>query len=138
MVLTAPLDCNGSVLTGLIIMKKKDDPQPRAVALAAQRVAEIERLSRDIRRTLEDMRTYVRDIPNIKPKDLADKLDQIHAAHLRVLRAEDILHEKIGKDSDAEAIDYDAIRLEIGRQLDRLRESLVAEGIHRDTDGGAA
>jgi len=119
-------------------MKKKDDPQLRAVALAAQRVAEIERLSRDIRRTLEDMREFVRDIPDIKPKILADRLDQIHAAHLRVLRAEDALLEKIGKDSDADAIDYDAIRSEIGRQLDRLRASLATEGIHRGADSGPA
>jgi len=118
-------------------MKKRDEPQQLAAELAAERLAEVERLSRDVRRALEDMRDLARNTPDMKPKVLADKLDQVHAAHLRVLRAEDAFREKIGTDSDAEAIDHDAIRADIGRQLDRLRESLAAEGIPREADGGS-
>lgn len=101
--------------------------------LAGARLAEIDALSRRIRRALTDMMDTLEaeDDVSALPKAILTKLNELHAAHLRVLAAEDMFHDKIGKeqDPDADAPDYDAIGAEIGRQLDRIRQTLVAKGV---------
>ena len=94
--------------------------------MAAKRLAEIDTLYEEIRSTLEQMRASMKESSDFKPKDLLNKLSELQSAHLKVLAAEDSYHDKIGKNPDEDAIDFDAIRAEIGRQLDRVRESLTS------------
>ena len=119
-------------------MKERIEGGPDGPDLAADRVAEINRLSREIRERLAEM---VEDLRTAKPADLkaiCSKLDHVHAAHLKVVAAEDAFHAKLGTDPDADAIDYDEIRDEIGCRLDRLRQSIVAEAVSGTADAGAA
>ena len=111
-----------------------DETGKTARDLAADRLAEIDGLSRRISDTLSQMIAEMHDVPGKLPKDILDKLNLLHAAHLKVMTAEDKFHDQIGKDPDAAAIDYDTIRSEVGGRLDRLRHSLLAEGIHCDAD----
>lgn len=111
-----------------------EDETPRdAVRLAAARLAEIRALTEDIRQTLTDMRMVLREPGGPKPKDLLTKLNELHAAHLKVLAAEDTFYAKIGKTGHEEPLDLEAIRADIGRRLDRIRESLVAAGLSGPT-----
>lgn len=110
-------------------MKKIQPNAPDGAGLAADRLAEITRLSEGIRRTLSQMAEALDEKAGVSPKDVLNKLNELHAVHLKVLAAEDAFHAKLGKTADHDAIDFDAIRAEIGGQLDRIRASLVASGI---------
>ena len=101
---------------------------------AADRAAEIDKLSRDIRARLEEMAADLKEVTSPNLKAICTKLDLLHAAHLKVLAAEDAFHAKLGIDPDADAIDYDAVRDQVGCRLNRLRESLLAEGFPCDPD----
>ena len=106
--------------------------------LAAERVAEIDALSREIRDRLREMMANVKEVTSANLNAITNKLDLLHAAHLKVLAAEDKFHEKTGADPDEHATNYDEIRTDIGCQLDRLRSALIAEGVSWDVDGPAA
>lgn len=106
--------------------------------LAAVRLAEVDKLSRGIRVRLQEMAADLKEVTGPNLKEICNKLDLLHAAHLKVLTAEDAFHAKTGTDQDADAIDYDAIRLEIRGRLDRIRKSLLADGFPCDADTRAA
>ncbi len=115
-------------------MNELNEPGPDGPALAADRLAEIDNLSRDIRARLAEMTADLKDVSAPDLKAISNKLDLLHAAHLKVLAAEDAFHAKIRTDPDADAIDYDAVRADVGCRLDRLRKSLLAEGLPCDAD----
>lgn len=119
-------------------MNKTNDEGLSASDLAAERLAEVDRLSRDIRQLLESMVAAVKAGEDVEIKTVLNKLNQLHAAHLQVLTAEDRFHAKIGEDPDADAIDYDEVRVDVGCRLDRIRQSLLAEGFPCDADTRAA
>ncbi|PXW67827.1 hypothetical protein C7964_105177 [Loktanella sp. PT4BL] len=102
---------------------------------ASDRVVEIDAVSRYVRERLREMADDLKKVTYGNLNDINKQLDLLHASHLRVVIAEDKFHDKIGTDPDADAIDYDAIRDDIGRQLDRLRDALIAEGVLGDADG---
>jgi hypothetical protein len=113
-------------------MNEQNDVGLSPEFLAAERLAEVDLLSREIRKILKQMITAFEADEDVSPKDVLIKLNQLHAAHLQVLSAEDRFHAKLGDDPDEDAIDYDAIRLEVGCRLDRLRKSLLADGFPCD------
>ena len=113
--------------------KGSDDPDE-----AGNRVAEIDRLTADIRARLEEMVADLKEVTGPNLKAINAKLDLLHAAHFKVLAAEDAFHAKLGTDPDADAVDYDAVRDQVGCRLDRIRQSLLAEGFPCDADTSAA
>ncbi len=115
-------------------MKNLNDDGGVAPVLAAERLAEIDELSRRIRKNLAEMLADADCAPGPTPKELQNKLNELHAAHLKVLAAEDAFHAKIGKNPDDDAVDFEAMRIDIGRQLDRIRASLVSGGFSGETD----
>ncbi|MDP5359577.1 MAG: hypothetical protein NWR52_05430 [Paracoccaceae bacterium] len=110
-------------------MNDEDEMLHDPVQSAAARLIEIAALTEDIRLTLTEMRKALRDPGGPKPKDLLTKLNELHAAHLKVLAAEEAFNAKTGRTADDDAPDLDAIRADIGRQLDRIRASLGAAGL---------
>lgn len=117
-------------------MNDKNDEGLNASDLAAERLAEIDRLTRSIRVLLEQMIAAFENGDNVSVKEVLNKLSELQAAHLKVITAEDTFHAKTGTDPDADAIDYDEIRCEVGCRLDRLRQSLLAEAVSGDVDTG--
>lgn len=115
-------------------MNEPNEVGPRGPDAAADRVAEIDNLSREIRARLEEMAADLKEVSAPGLKAICAKLDLLHAAHLKVLAAEDAFHAKLGTDPDADAIDYDAVRSQVGCRLDRLRQSLLAKGFPCDAD----
>lgn len=113
-------------------MNEENDAGSSPALLAAERLAEVDALSRNLRQVLAEMIADLRSGGSTTVADTLKKLNEVQAAHLKVLAAEDVFHARIGTDPDAEAIDHDAVRDQIGRQLDRLRESLLAEGFPCD------
>lgn len=106
---------------------------PRSLANA--RLAEIEKLFADIRSIIEVMMDELGEPRTDTPAKIIKKMDELTKAHLTVLNAEDAFHAKFGYSDDADKIDYDAIRADIGRQLDRIRDSHRTEGVFVRSDG---
>ncbi len=107
-------------------MTEQQPNVPAGAVPAADRLAEITQLSEGIRRTLSQMTDALDQHTGPTPKDILNKLNELHAVHLKVLAAEDAFHAKIGKTKDDDAVDFDIIRVDIGRQLDRIRDAIVA------------
>ena len=115
-------------------MNEEDDAGLSPKFLAAERLAEVDLLSREIRQLLQQMIAAFKMGEDVPLKEILNKLNQLHAAHLQVVAAEERFHAKLGDDPDEDAIDYDAIRFDVGCQLDRLRQALMAEGFPCDAD----
>jgi hypothetical protein len=118
-------------------MNNLNDAGLDGLETAASRVVKIDAVSQYIRGRLIEMAADLKQVTSANLNELTKQLDLLHAAHLRVVIAEDKFHDKLGTDPDADAIDYDAIRDDIGRQLDRLRDAIIAEGVSGDVDGSA-
>ena len=110
-------------------MTEQHSSAPDYAAMAAARLAEIDHLSERIRHVLRQMSDALDQDSGPFANEILTTLNQLHAAHLKVLTAEDAFHAKIGKYADDDALDFAAIRADIGRQLDRIRVSFVASGV---------
>ncbi|WP_411889857.1 hypothetical protein [Yoonia sp. SDW83-1] len=62
------------------------------------------------------------------------KLNELEAAHRRVVAIEEAIHAYQGKPVGVDDTDFEAVRAEIGGQLDRLRAAIAAEKLSGDTD----
>ena len=63
------------------------------------------------------------------PKAVISKLMELQSAHLAVLKAEEAFYDKIQSNGNADDIDFDAIRSDIGGQIDRIRATIDAAKI---------
>lgn len=97
------------------------DPQDSA----AIRLSEIEALFEQVREGLAIAIAEIGSPTAEMPKALRKRLDDLVDAHLKILTAEDAHYARTG-DTPEDAIDYDAMRADIGRQLDRIRDTLAA------------
>ncbi|WP_242494075.1 hypothetical protein [Salipiger sp. IMCC34102] len=103
----------------------------RETALARQR--EILALFQTIKRTLAKQILAFEAGDGGTPKALVAKLGELSAAHLALLKAEDAFCEKFCED-DTRVPDYEALRAQIGRKLDRIRDTRPAEGVPRTAE----
>lgn len=94
---------------------------------AAHRVADISRLFGNTRTVLEGMIRDVGIAHATDPDAMVAKLYDLQAVHLRMLAAEEAFDAQHGHPAQTNAIDLDEIRADIGRQLDRLRQSIGAK-----------
>lgn len=102
-------------------MNISDDQGPSAVDIAAARVEEVVEIYDGIRAALRASIAEIGTPTSDTPKSILNRLTTLQAAHLQAVMAEQAYH-ALKKDSDADAnIDYDLLRAELGRQLDRIR-----------------
>lgn len=100
----------------------------RAQALAQARVAEITTLFARIRALLDHSLRITDDLTEDTPRTIITRMDQLIAAHLKVLTAEEAFN-AAQTANPADSADLDSIRDELGRRFDRLRASLGATGV---------
>ncbi|WP_245882681.1 hypothetical protein [Yoonia sediminilitoris] len=101
---------------------------------AADRVAEVTRLFESVRHRLDQMIQEIGATDESTPKSIVSKLNELQAAHLRLLVAEDAFYDQNRSDTEEETVDFRTIRAEIGRKLDRLRDTLATGGISGEAD----
>lgn len=63
------------------------------------------------------------------PKKVAAQLSVLQDLFARVRKAEEAFQEKFGEGIQDDEIDLDAVRDEIGRRLDRIRDCSAATGV---------
>lgn len=110
-------------------MTKLDEQGPTGQSNAAARVAEISRLFESIRQVLDHMIQAIGTPDGQTPKAVVSKLNELQSVHLKVLAAEEAFHDNQDTSEDENIIDFDAVRAEIGRQLDRLRTAIETEKV---------
>lgn len=101
--------------------------------------ARVERRAQELQRLYVDMQDLVREqmekqraMDKAELKEVNVKLSEMQSLQLSLLRAEETLYDKLRFKTESQRIDYDAIRREIGRALDRLRG---ADAATRDAGG---
>ncbi|MBQ2263492.1 MAG: hypothetical protein II336_19280 [Loktanella sp.] len=108
---------------------------PAVLAKAHDRVAEITHLFGRIRALLDHSLRAADDLSEETPRAVITRMDQLIAAHLKVLTAEEAFN--VAQSTDpAHLADLDAIRDELGRKLDRLRDTAAAAGLPDQPDAG--
>jgi hypothetical protein len=108
-------------------MNNIDDQGRDALDDAAARVAEIAELYLSVRNLLRQMIAEIETATATLPKAIVTKLSDLQSAHLKVLAAEEAFHAQQQASQPDAAIDYDALRDDIGGQLDRIRAALDAD-----------
>lgn len=83
-------------------------------------------------------------LDEVGPADLAQgkkmlgKLSDMQTTHLMVLRAEEAFYEKFSDTTASDTVDYERIRAELGRALDRIRDAERPDRLSEPTDGSAS
>ena len=118
-------------------MTQTEEPAPIGRATALARVRELAGFYDALKTTfLTQLEQIGRDTV-LPSKAHVAKLAELQAIHVQLLKAEDSFIEKFGTGNDDADIDHDAIRAEIGRALDRIRDTAGAGGVSGEPDGPA-
>ena len=117
-------------------MTEDDDQQSREDA-ARLRIAEITDLFAEMRALMTKWRRDAGPAADANTKQMMNKVNELQGAHLALLRAEEVFHEKFGQGDIEDGIDYEAARYDIGCELDRLRTAMEARFVSRRADDSA-
>lgn len=109
-------------------MTELHDTDTTPLAAAQARVSEINTLFARIRALLDYSLRITDDLSVDTPRTIITRMDQLIAAHLKVLTAEEAFN-AAQTANPGDIADLDSIRDELGRRLDRLRASLGADGV---------
>jgi hypothetical protein len=109
-------------------MNALHDHDPVPLATARDRLAEITTLFRRIRALLDHSLRVTDDLTDETPRAVIARMDQLIAAHLKVLTAEEAFNAAQNANS-IDVTDLDGIRDDLGRRLDRLRAAISASGV---------
>ena len=101
---------------------------------AAERLAEMKQLFRQARDLLALALDEIGQPTAETPKALRKRFDDLFDAHLKAVAAEDAFDAQTGETGDKDVIDYDEIRAELGRQLDRIRDSGGSDAISGEAE----
>ena len=118
-------------------MTQTDEPAPIGRATALARVRELAGFYDALKTTFLTQLEQIGRDTGLPSKAHVAKLAELQAIHVQLLKAEDSFIEKFGTGNDDADIDHDAIRAEIGRALDRIRDTAGAGGVSGEPDGPA-
>ena len=118
-------------------MTQTDDATPIGRASALARVRELAGFFEALKAVFLTQLSQAEGDGGAPSKALIAKLAEMQAVHVQLLKAEESFIEKFGTGQDDGAIDHDAIRAEIGRALDRIRDAAGAGGVPGGSDGPA-
>lgn len=107
-------------------MKKTPDDYPITDLSAPERVARLDRLFTSISNKLDEMMVQFGTSKGGPPKDFNIKLSELQSVHASLNKAYEVFHEKFAGTSPDDNTNFDAIRDDIGRKLDRIRAALDA------------
>ena len=103
---------------------------------ARERVTDIAKLFAEIRECIVVWRAEARAATKTEMQTIFSKLGELQSMHVRLLHAEEAFNEKFNRSADADTVDYDTIRHDLGCALDRIRAALDAEKLSGQPDRG--
>ncbi|WP_394152581.1 hypothetical protein [Loktanella salsilacus] len=110
-------------------MTEPDDAAPFGRAEALARVRELAGFYAALKATFLEQLDQIGSPGALPSKAHAAKLAELQATHVHLLKAEEQFIEKFGQGTDDADIDFDAIRDDIGRRLDRIRAAGTEGGV---------
>ena len=116
-------------------MNALHDADPPARPTARERVDEISTLFQRIRALLDHSLRITDDLSDETPRALITRMDQLIAAHLKVLTAEEAFN-AANAITPHDPANLARMRDDLGRKLDRLRASQPATGVSGQPDRG--
>lgn len=111
--------------------------QTDPAAEARARIDDIGTLFSEMKALLERWLAEAGPADLVTGKKMQTKLGEMQTAHLMMLRAEEAFYDKFSDDIRADTIDYDVIRDELGRTLDRIRDAEYPSRPAEGSDGTA-
>lgn len=105
------------------------EPSHDPIGEARARISEMTRLFEEIRLWLDRCIALEGPVTKMSAQKMLTKLGELQTAHLMVMRAEEVFHDKFKQDTAGPGIDYDAVRRDLGRALDRIRAANDADGL---------
>lgn len=115
-------------------MKKPQDHPPSDEQAARKRIAVLEEQFYKSSETLSTLIAGIGHTNGQTPKAAMSKLMELETVHTTALKAQEAFYEKYKNTSAQDAIDYDEIRSDIGRHLDRIRAAFQSKGISEDPE----
>ena len=109
--------------------EKLDELQAQATN-ALERIASIRRNFTGLRQYLDVQISEILPFSKDTPKTSAKKLEELQSVQVTLMKAEEAFNEKYQPDDEAD-IDFDVLRDQIGRALDRIRELEGSMGVYR-------
>lgn len=108
-----------------------------ALSAAAERlrIAQLSKLFAEISATIEGLRAVACEGTISDWHKVTQKLSELQTVHVKILTAEEAFHDKYSPSGDTDVIDYDVIRHDIGRALDRIRATSNANDVSGGPEG---
>jgi hypothetical protein len=107
---------------------------------AQERVAELNTLYINMRDLLRSWMSQCEEPSTEMSKKMLQKINDMQTAHMLVLKAEEAFHARCKTSADTAhpdtIADIENVRLEIGRKLDSLRETIAESGVSGKPDAG--
>lgn len=108
----------------------------QTAAAALLRIAQLSNLFSEIHDTIEVLRAEARRDNMADWVKIISKLSEMQTLHVKLLTAEESFHDKFNQHADMDTIDYDRIRHDIGRALDRIRAASRTDDVSERPDAG--
>lgn len=89
---------------------------------AFERIARMRRIFKGLQDYLEVQVEEILPVTGDVPKSSAKKLEELQSLQVALMKAEEAFNEKFRPD-DEDDIDFDALRDQIGRAIDRIRDA---------------
>lgn len=115
-------------------MKKLQDHPPSDEQAARKRIAVLEAHFYKSSETLSTLIAGFGRTNGQTSKTVMSKLMELETVHTTALKAQEAFYEKYKTTTAQDGVNYDKIRDDIGRHLDRIRAALKSKGISEDPE----
>ena len=96
---------------------------------ALKRIAILEDQFRGVSDVLSELTANLDRPDSHPPKAVMAKLMELQSIHFTIIKAHEVFNEKFRTTAVDDGVDYNKIRTDVGRQLDRIRAALLSKGI---------
>lgn len=110
-------------------MTQTKDDEEVAKQSSAERIRRIQTTFDEILEIIHVMKSEYGPLNKEMSKTIITKLGELQTVHINLQKAEEAFHDKFGDGDEARVVDHDAIRRELGRKLDRIRDTGGARSI---------
>lgn len=108
---------------------RKERGQTSEASLERRKLDEVIEMFDSVTETLAELVQDMQSGKTVPAKQVRAHMADLQSAYFSIKKAEEAFHDKTGNVQRDGDIDFEAVRDEIGRKLDKLRAARDAEGI---------
>lgn len=99
---------------------------------------EMQRLFSEIRKFIRFQIDECEEPVEVRAKHSVNKMKELHTLQVKLLQSEETYNAQFGDGTDGTAANYDKIRLELGRALDRIQRADAASRVSGGSAGSSS